>query len=136
MAQWEAVVCGSWRGSDDLATAWGRLSYTSQRSSGQPWHEHLGTRRKHSPARTPGVEDQRQVRCDLRISAEPQRRRHLPPCHHVEEGIVRSDIIAHWDDDWHAPHRLRYQIETLVCERADLCGIKDLLFYDLFNQRA
>jgi ADP-heptose:LPS heptosyltransferase/glycosyltransferase involved in cell wall biosynthesis/SAM-dependent methyltransferase len=41
-------------------------------------------------------------------------------------------IIAHWDDDdWHAPHRLRYQVESLVGAGAELCGISTLLFYDM-----
>ena len=50
---------------------------------------------------------------------------------------ARGDIIAHWDDDdWHAPHRLRYQIEALQREHADVCGINRLLFYDAINDRA
>ncbi len=45
---------------------------------------------------------------------------------------ARGEIIAHWDDDdWHAPHRLRYQVEALSRAEADLCGINRLLFYDL-----
>jgi len=50
---------------------------------------------------------------------------------------ARGDIIAHWDDDdWHAPQRLRYQIEALQREHADVCGIHRLLFYDVINDRA
>ena len=50
---------------------------------------------------------------------------------------ARGTIIAHWDDDdWHAPHRLRYQVEILLREGADLCGINTLLFYDIENGRA
>ncbi|NTU86173.1 MAG: glycosyltransferase family 2 protein, partial [Chloroflexales bacterium] len=46
-------------------------------------------------------------------------------------------IIAHWDDDdWHAPHRLRYQIEALHQAGGELCGIDTLLFYDLRDGRA
>ncbi len=45
---------------------------------------------------------------------------------------ARGEIIAHWDDDdWHAPHRLRYQVEALLGAGAELCGISTLLFYDL-----
>jgi 2-polyprenyl-3-methyl-5-hydroxy-6-metoxy-1,4-benzoquinol methylase len=45
---------------------------------------------------------------------------------------ARGEIIAHWDDDdWHAPHRLSYQIESLLGAGAELCGISTLLFYDL-----
>ncbi|HEV2801613.1 MAG TPA: glycosyltransferase [Pyrinomonadaceae bacterium] len=44
---------------------------------------------------------------------------------------ARGEIIAHWDDDdWHAPHRLSYQVKSMVEARAELCGIKMLLFYD------
>jgi len=50
---------------------------------------------------------------------------------------ARGSIIAHWDDDdWHAPHRLRYQVETLLHEGTELCGTSILLFYDIVNQRA
>lgn len=45
---------------------------------------------------------------------------------------ARGEIIAHWDDDdWHAAHRLRYQVESMLGARAELCGISTLLFYDL-----
>jgi len=45
---------------------------------------------------------------------------------------ARGDIIVHWDDDdWHAPHRLSYQVEALLREGVDVCGIKTPLFYDI-----
>ena len=45
---------------------------------------------------------------------------------------AQGSIIAHWDDDdWHAPHRLRYQVEALLGHKADICGINRLLFYDI-----
>jgi glycosyltransferase involved in cell wall biosynthesis len=45
---------------------------------------------------------------------------------------ARGDIIAHWDDDdWHAPHRLAYQVEALLSANAEVCGINRLLFYDV-----
>ncbi|MCP4289319.1 MAG: glycosyltransferase family 2 protein, partial [Gammaproteobacteria bacterium] len=44
---------------------------------------------------------------------------------------AQGEIIAHWDDDdWIAPWRLRYQVESLVKEQADICGLDKLLFYD------
>jgi hypothetical protein len=47
-------------------------------------------------------------------------------------GYARGPIIAHWDDDdWYAPWRLAYQVKTLMTEGKDLCGINDLLYYDL-----
>ncbi|HEY4330845.1 MAG TPA: glycosyltransferase [Phycisphaerae bacterium] len=40
-----------------------------------------------------------------------------------------SPLIAHWDDDdWHARHRLSYQVEELLKCGADICGLKTLLF--------
>jgi predicted O-methyltransferase YrrM len=49
---------------------------------------------------------------------------------------ARGQLIAHWDDDdWHAPHRLSYQLEALLRERADVCGINTLLFYDAGRAR-
>jgi glycosyltransferase involved in cell wall biosynthesis len=45
---------------------------------------------------------------------------------------AKGDIIAHWDDDdWMAPHRLSYQVDTLLRERAEICGLRCMLFYDL-----
>ncbi|HKP71555.1 MAG TPA: glycosyltransferase, partial [Pyrinomonadaceae bacterium] len=49
---------------------------------------------------------------------------------------ARGEIVAHWDDDdWHAPHRLSYQVEALRREGAELCGISTLLFYDVRGER-
>jgi glycosyltransferase involved in cell wall biosynthesis len=49
----------------------------------------------------------------------------------------RGEIIAHWDDDdWHAPHRLGYQVGYLLGAHAELCGINTLLFYDMTNSQA
>jgi glycosyltransferase involved in cell wall biosynthesis/predicted O-methyltransferase YrrM len=50
---------------------------------------------------------------------------------------ARGEIIAHWDDDdWHAPHRLRYQVEMLLRSGSEVCGINTLLFYDMNAGRA
>jgi glycosyltransferase involved in cell wall biosynthesis len=50
---------------------------------------------------------------------------------------ARGTIIAHWDDDdWYAPRRLRYQVEALLHEGTDICGISTLLYYDAENGRA
>src|SRR5689334_12979542 len=44
---------------------------------------------------------------------------------------ARGEVIAHWDDDdWHAPHRLRYQAEALGNADKALCGLTKLLFYE------
>ena len=48
-----------------------------------------------------------------------------------------GSLIAHWDDDdWHAPGRLRTQIDAIQRAGADLCGLKTLLFYDTRTGRA
>ena len=48
-----------------------------------------------------------------------------------------GDIILHWDDDdWHAPRRVRYQVESLLAEGADVCGISRIFFYDCRDRRA
>lgn len=47
-----------------------------------------------------------------------------------------GEIIAHWDDDdWHAPHRLSYQVEHLLRTKSDVCGINTLLFYDMAQKQ-
>src|SRR5262245_22007784 len=44
--------------------------------------------------------------------------------------LAKGEVIAHWDDDdWHAPHRLSYQIERLLQANADVCGLQTLLFF-------
>jgi glycosyltransferase involved in cell wall biosynthesis len=50
---------------------------------------------------------------------------------------ARGEIIVHWDDDdWMAPHRLRYQVETLLKEQADICGLDKLYFFDPLAKKA
>jgi glycosyltransferase involved in cell wall biosynthesis len=45
--------------------------------------------------------------------------------------LASGDIILHWDDDdWYAPHRIRAQVDALLCSGAELCGIDKVLFYD------
>ncbi len=44
---------------------------------------------------------------------------------------ARGGIIVHWDDDdWMASWRLSYQVKCLLTEKADICGLEKLLFYD------
>jgi len=48
-----------------------------------------------------------------------------------------GDIILHWDDDdWQAPNRVRYQVESLVERGADVCGINQILFFDCRDRTA
>jgi len=43
----------------------------------------------------------------------------------------RGDLILHWDDDdWMAPHRIRYQVEALLRDGAEVCGLPRLLFHE------
>ena len=43
----------------------------------------------------------------------------------------RGDLIMHWDDDdWMAPHRISYQVNALLEQRAEICGLQRMLFYD------
>lgn len=52
-------------------------------------------------------------------------------------GMARGSIIAHWDDDdWHAPHRLRYQAEALMQSGKAICGLTTLLFYEPATDKA
>src|SRR4051812_26037602 len=42
-----------------------------------------------------------------------------------------GDLLLHWDDDdWHAPTRVRRQVEALWAAGADVCGMRRLLFHD------
>ncbi|WP_050420604.1 glycosyltransferase [Bradyrhizobium tropiciagri] len=51
--------------------------------------------------------------------------------------MAQGDLIAHFDDDdWYAPWRLAYQLESLEATGADICGINQLLYYDLRDGRA
>jgi glycosyltransferase involved in cell wall biosynthesis len=48
----------------------------------------------------------------------------------------QGDLIVHWDDDdWVAPHRIRYQVETMLREGAEVCGLRQMLFHDLSTSK-
>lgn len=50
---------------------------------------------------------------------------------------AKGKIIAHWDDDdWSAPFRLNYQVEYLLNQQADVCGLDQLYFYEPLSQKA
>jgi glycosyltransferase involved in cell wall biosynthesis len=47
-------------------------------------------------------------------------------------GQARGELIAHWDDDdWYAPHRLRYQAMPVVTGEADLTGLEGACVLEL-----
>jgi glycosyltransferase involved in cell wall biosynthesis len=44
----------------------------------------------------------------------------------------RGDLILHWDDDdWSAPGRIRCQVEALLGAGAEVCGLRQMLFYEV-----
>ena len=44
---------------------------------------------------------------------------------------ARGEIIAHWDDDdWMAGWRLSYQVENLLKNHVDICGLDSIFFYN------
>ncbi|ETT24121.1 glycosyl transferase family 2 [Rhodococcus rhodochrous ATCC 21198] len=44
---------------------------------------------------------------------------------------ARGKIIVHWDDDdWSSPDRVDVQVSALLESGADICGMRELLFYD------
>jgi glycosyltransferase involved in cell wall biosynthesis len=44
--------------------------------------------------------------------------------------LAHGEVIAHWDDDdWMAPGWLGSQVEALLTHGADICGLKEVLFY-------
>jgi glycosyltransferase involved in cell wall biosynthesis len=48
---------------------------------------------------------------------------------------ANGDIIANWDDDdWYAPGRLTYQVNTLEKNGTSLCGINNLLYFDVIRK--
>ncbi len=50
---------------------------------------------------------------------------------------AQGEIIAHWDDDdWMASWRLSYQVNELRKHQADICGLDQLLYYDLDSGEA
>lgn len=48
-----------------------------------------------------------------------------------------GSIIVNWDDDdWYADYRINYQVKELKERNADICGINNLLYYDLLKKEA
>jgi glycosyltransferase involved in cell wall biosynthesis len=45
--------------------------------------------------------------------------------------LARGELIAHWDDDdWMAADRLSRQVHELSAAEADICGTRELLYYN------
>lgn len=52
-------------------------------------------------------------------------------------GYAKGEIIANWDDDdWYGLQRLSYQIHALLNDQADVCGINQLLYFNLSTKHA
>ena len=50
--------------------------------------------------------------------------------------LATGSFICHWDDDdWFSPQRLGYQMSQLLHGRAKVCGLSELLFFDVRSQR-
>ena len=50
---------------------------------------------------------------------------------------AKGEIIAHWDDDdWYARGRITYQLKCLEMTASRLCGINNLLYYNLESQQS
>ena len=48
-----------------------------------------------------------------------------------------GEIIVHWDDDdWSAPRRLGHQVEELLRQGADVCGLSAVTYYDPWQRQA
>ncbi len=44
---------------------------------------------------------------------------------------ARGNLLMHWDDDdWHAPGRITCQVTALLERQAEICGLREMLFYD------
>ena len=42
-----------------------------------------------------------------------------------------GELIMHWDDDdWHSPNRVSVQVKELIEQESDVCGLRQMLFYD------
>ena len=51
--------------------------------------------------------------------------------------LARGEIILHWDDDdWMEDRRTRFQVESLLESKADLCGLPRLYFHDPASGRS
>lgn len=49
---------------------------------------------------------------------------------------ARGDLIMHWDDDdWASPQRISYQTEALLSAGAEICGVRQMIFYELATGR-
>jgi glycosyltransferase involved in cell wall biosynthesis len=51
--------------------------------------------------------------------------------------LAEGELVAHWDDDdWSAPWRVSYQVDELRKSGAQICGLRELYFYEPAADRA
>ncbi len=44
----------------------------------------------------------------------------------------QGNLIMHWDDDdWMAPYRISYQVSELLKHKAEVCGLQQMLYYEM-----
>jgi glycosyltransferase involved in cell wall biosynthesis len=47
-----------------------------------------------------------------------------------------GNIIVHWDDDdWYSPNRISYQVGQLLRTGVQVCGLSEVLFFDIRKQQ-
>jgi glycosyltransferase involved in cell wall biosynthesis len=77
----------------------------------------------------PDLPSIRYVRLDSRLTTGPKRNASCAEAH--------GEIIVHWDDDdWSSPDRVEVQVGVLLDSGADVCGLRDLIFYEPAAERA
>ena len=48
----------------------------------------------------------------------------------------KADLIMHWDDDdWMAPYRISYQVRELLANKAEVCGLQQMYFYEFSTDK-
>lgn len=48
-----------------------------------------------------------------------------------------GELIVHWDDDdWHAQHQISFQVVAILDSGKNVCGINELLFFDIVKKKA
>lgn len=95
--------------------------------------------RQDYPARELVIVDDGPVSVESLVPADPRivyvrrpTRRSVGDKRNLACELARGELIAHWDDDdWYAPRRLSNQVAALRESGARICGLRDLLYFDL-----
>lgn len=100
-------------------------------------------RQEYGPAELIVVDDGADAVADL-LPADPRlrylrlpQRRSVGAKRNLACEAAAGEIVVHWDDDdWSAPRRLRYQVEELLRQGADICGLSAVNYYDPWRRQA